>query len=135
MVKTADMVKALGLEILYLGNDDSLHIETSEVSRPGLQLAGYWDYFARERTQLIGKAEASYLETLEEKDRRERIRKLMSYDIPCVIICRGMECFPEMLEAAQERGVPVFRSKENYWKAMGKYYSLCVRAVSAFLKF
>ena len=113
MVKTADMVKALGLEILYLGNDDSLHIETSEVSRPGLQLAGYWDYFARERTQLIGKAEASYLETLEEKDRRERIQKLMSYDIPCVIICRGMECFPEMLEAAQERGVPVFRSKEN----------------------
>ena len=113
MVKTADMVKALGLEILYLGNGDSLHIETSEVSRPGLQLAGYWDYFARERTQLIGKAEASYLETLEEKDRRERIRKLMSYDIPCVIICRGMECFPEMLEAAQERGVPVFRSKEN----------------------
>ena len=113
MVKTADMVKALGLEILYLGNGDSLHIETSEVSRPGLQLAGYWDYFARERTQLIGKAEASYLETLEEKDRRERIRKLMSYDIPCVIICRGMDCFPEMLEAAQERGVPVFRSKEN----------------------
>ena len=113
MVKTADMVKALGLEILYLGNGDSLHIETSEVSRPGLQLAGYWDYFARERTQLIGKAEASYLETLEEKDRRERIQKLMSYDIPCVIICRGMECFPEILEAAQERGVPVFRSKEN----------------------
>ncbi len=113
MVKTADMVKALGLEILYLGNGDSLHIETSEVSRPGLQLAGYWDYFARERTQLIGKAEASYLETLEEKDRRERIQKLMSYDIPCVIICRGMDCFPEMLEAAQERGVPIFRSKEN----------------------
>ncbi|MBE5766291.1 MAG: HPr(Ser) kinase/phosphatase [Clostridiales bacterium] len=107
------MVKALGLEILYLGNGDSLHIETSEVSRPGLQLAGYWDYFARERTQLIGKAEASYLETLEEKDRRERIQKLMSYDIPCVIICRGMDCFPEMMEAAQERGVPIFRSKEN----------------------
>jgi len=78
-----------------------------------LQLAGYWDYFARERTQLIGKAEASYLETLEEKDRRERIQKLMSYDIPCVIICRGMDCFPEMMEAAQERGVPIFRSKEN----------------------
>ena len=110
MVNSYDLVRALKLDTLVKSKTPALNIETPEVNRPGLQLAGYWDYFACERPQLLGKAETSYLEMLPCEERHARIAKLLSFDLPCVIICRNLECFPEMLSSAQERGIPVYRT-------------------------
>ena len=117
MVNSYDLVRALKLDILVKSKTPTLNIETPEVNRPGLQLAGYWDYFAYERPQLLGKAETSYLEMLPCEERQARIAKLLSFDLPCVIICRHLECFPEMLTIAQERGIPIYRTDQSTTKA------------------
>ena len=117
MVNSYDLVRALKLDILVKSKTPTLNIETPEVNRPGLQLAGYWDYFAYERPQLLGKAETSYLEILPCEERQARIAKLLSFDLPCVIICRHLECFPEMLTIAQERGIPIYRTDQSTTKA------------------
>ena len=44
---------------------EDIQITTPEVNRPGLALAGFYELFEQERIQLIGKAEHSYLESLE----------------------------------------------------------------------
>ncbi len=110
MISVKKMVNALELEVLVEGNAKKLSIEGSDLNRPGLQFTGFWDYFAYERPQVLGKVEMTYLEMLDEKTRYERLSRFYSFDIPCVIISRNIEVFPEMLELAAARGIPLFRT-------------------------
>ena len=54
MVLEADLVKALKLKTIIASPDGKLNIGVSNVNRPGLQLAGYWEFFGYERPQLLG---------------------------------------------------------------------------------
>ncbi len=110
MVKVKDLVEALQLETIVPARSSKLPIESSDINRPGLQFTGFWDYFAFERPQVLGKVEMTYLEMLDAKTRYERLSRFFSFDVPCVIICRNIRCFPEMEELAAARGIPVFRS-------------------------
>ena len=110
MVREADFVKALQLERVIAPEGKTLPIEVANVNRPGLQLAGYWDFLGYERPQLLGKVEMTYLSMLDDATRRERLAKFFSYDLPCIIICRGLPCFDEMLVLAAARKIPIYRS-------------------------
>ena len=110
MVREADFVKALQLERVIAPEGKTMPIEVANVNRPGLQLAGYWDFFGYERPQLLGKVEMTYLSMLDDATRRERLAKFFSYDLPCIIICRGLPCFDEMLVLAAARKIPIYRS-------------------------
>ncbi len=83
-------------------------INKIEVNRPALQFAGYFNYFDSDRIQIVGRIEHSYLESLDPEERRLRIRKVLSFHMPCIIMCKGIEPFPEVLEYAREFDVPVF---------------------------
>ena len=95
MIVAADIQKTLELELIHAGSNKRLNIEFSDINRPGLQLAGFWDYFPHERPQVLGKVEMTYLEQLEPLLRYERLKRFMSYNPPCVIICRSIRC-PQM---------------------------------------
>ena len=86
---------------------DKVIINTPEVNRPALQLAGFFEHFDKERVQVIGNVECAFLDNMEKKNRIWVYDKLMSSGIPCLIICRGVEPDKELLEAAVKYGVPV----------------------------
>lgn len=88
-------------------------ISSSEVNRPALQLAGYFEFFENNMVQIIGKVESSYLDRLEPMFREDVLHKLFSFDFPCLILCNGLPLFPEIAIFAKEFGVPVFRTKER----------------------
>ena len=87
-------------------------VKKKEVNRPALQLAGFYQSFDYERMQVIGRVEHSYLLSLGEEKRREAIRAFFSYKIPCLVLCRDMEIFPEMLEYGREFNVPIFHTSQ-----------------------
>ena len=87
-------------------------IVSSEINRPALELAGYFEHFAEERIQIIGMVEYSYLESLEDEVRTERYRKLLGFNVPCVIMCRDYEPDEEVLRIAGERGIPILGSPD-----------------------
>lgn len=118
MVKAADMMKALNLVELAPPPGPMLAIETSDINRPGLQLAGYWEHFAHERPQLIGLVEASYLGSLDRAQRLERLRQFVSYDIPCIIVCRAIDNLADLIELAKGRGIPVYMSSSDTTKVV-----------------
>ena len=60
-LKLKQFAKDLGLAILYDGGREEVEITTASVNRPGLQLSGYLHYFAKERVQIIGKVEMTYI--------------------------------------------------------------------------
>ena len=110
MVRESEFVKALGLKRIIPCESKTLPIEVANVNRPGLQLAGYWDFFGYERPQLLGKVEMTYLSMLDDRTRRDRLAKFFSYDLPCIIICRDLPCFDEMLVLATARKIPIYSS-------------------------
>ena len=68
--------------ISHAGKEKQPCIRMADLCRPGLQFAGYFDIFAFERPQVIGKTEMAYLDNLPEDVRCERLERYFSYDIP-----------------------------------------------------
>ena len=113
MIREKDFVEALSLTRVYDAKQKYLPIGVSNSNRPGLQLADYWDFFAYERPQLLGKVEMTYMSQLDERVRRERLTKYFSYPLPCIIICRGYPCFDEMRVYAAAHNVPIYSTKKE----------------------
>ena len=89
---------------------DGIKITNFALNRPALQLAGFFDYFENDAVQVMGLVEHAYLEKLEPIFREQVLRQLFSYKFPCLIVCHGLEIFPEIRIFASEFGVPVFRT-------------------------
>ena len=89
-------------------------ITQSDVNRPALQLAGFFDYFDDGRLQVIGKVEDAFLEKLDPDERKSRFSRLLTFtSIPCIIICRDLGPYPDLLECAKEHGIPIFHTEEG----------------------
>jgi HPr kinase/phosphorylase len=86
-------------------------IRDSEISSPGLALAGYTERFARGRIQVLGETEVSYLSSLDAHARRKAVELLLSFDSPLVIATKDLELPPVLLELAEEKGVPIVVSQ------------------------
>lgn len=110
MIDAKDFQEALGLECLLPPQGEGWEIRMADVNRPGMQLCGFYEYFAFERLQVLGKVEMTFLEKHSPEERRRILEPYFSYRLPCVIICRGLEPPPELLEAAGRSGVAVYRS-------------------------
>lgn len=85
-------------------------ISSSELNRPGLALAGYYDVFSSERVQLIGLTETSFLQNLSARERTLRLRAMFKFDIPCLILTRSLEALPELAKVMQEEGIPLLQT-------------------------
>ena len=59
-VMTSDLIKALKLDIIYRPEGVETYIDTPDINRPGLQLAGFLKNFQYERVQIIGQTEYLY---------------------------------------------------------------------------
>lgn len=113
MIYEKDLVSALKLEIIVPSTTGELAIEEADVCRPGLQLTGFWDFFAWERPQLFGKVEMEYLLTLNEETLNSRLNTFFGFSLPCVIVCRNYEIPDAMLSCARRRKCPVYRTSAN----------------------
>jgi HPr kinase/phosphorylase len=87
-------------------------ITTSDVNRPGLQLVGYFEHFGEDRIQIIGMVETSYLEGFSSEERLKLLDKYFCHGFPCVVVTRGLEVFPEMIEVSNKYGIPVLRTDD-----------------------
>jgi HPr kinase/phosphorylase len=100
----------LKLRLVAGGKGLKRRIMVPELNRPGLALAGYFDYFANRRPQVLGMVEINYLHSMEPALRRRRIRELLLRRVPCVIIGRNFLPPHELPEEADRERVPLFRS-------------------------
>ncbi|MFC9600299.1 HPr(Ser) kinase/phosphatase [Peribacillus butanolivorans] len=109
-VRTKDIVDAFGLELISGEEGINRPIVTSDLSRPGLEIAGFFDYYPADRVQLLGMTEMSFFNRLNEPDRIQRMEELCRDFTPGIIITRGQEVPIELIEASERESVPVMRS-------------------------
>ena len=107
------LVQELGLQVEYAATDyESIHLTVLDLSRPGLQLAGYFHHFEPVRLQVMGNVEISYLAKLDPADRLIAFDRLFSFKIPGLIIARNTSPDPECLAMAKKHNITLLRSKE-----------------------
>ena len=112
-VTLGQLITEFQFELIYGPEGfEKIEITTDDVNRPGLQLAGFFDYFEPQRLQIMGKAENAYVEQFDEAKRMDIFEKLCATGIPAVIITRNIEVFPELIEAAKKYDVAVLRTNE-----------------------
>jgi len=109
-VKVADLVRQFQLELVCGENGLKRSITTADLHRPGLEMAGYFAFYPKERVQILGRTELSFLESLPPEDRRDRMRRLCAEETPCICVCRGLDVPAELVESASEADLPVLRS-------------------------
>ena len=108
-VTVEKLIKDFDMEILSEG-EKGLEISVNDINRPGLQLSGFYNYFAPERIQVIGKAEWSFLENMGIELRKKRIDKYFSFNLNCLIITRDLDPQEELLKAAIKNKIWLIRT-------------------------
>lgn len=112
MVVTVKMlVEKVKLSVIY-GDEELLakEITTADISRPGLEMTGYFDYYSPERLQLLGMKEWSYLMKMTEHNRYQVLIEMFRPETPAVVVARNLDIPEEMHRAAKERGLAILQS-------------------------
>ena len=123
-VKVIDLVNALQLEIIT-GDEEALQreIKISDISRPGLELTGYFTYYSYNRIQLFGSKEITFAQRMLPEERLMVMRRMCAPEIPAFVISRGLEVPKELIQAGDEAGIPVLRSSVSTSRLLGQLSS------------
>ncbi len=102
-----DVIEKFNLTLVSGHEGIGRYITTSDISRPGLEMAGYFTHYPASRVQLIGKTELSFFEMLPSNLKKERMLRLCSQETPVIVVSHGMTVPQELIEASNENSVPV----------------------------
>ena len=101
-------------EKLYVSKDyEEVLVKCADVNRPGLQIAGFFDYFDKNRIQILGKVELTYLSQFPYEKRYNLLKPLFAQKVPAIIITRAMQAGPEIIELAKEFDVTLLRTEQS----------------------
>ena len=109
-ISPAAFAEELGLHTVYAG-EKNIAFNTTNVSRPGLFLAGFTDYFGENRVQVLGNAEIEFLRKMDKPAERRCLELLLQREIPCIIVSRNRSIPESLLELCKTYKVPLFRSE------------------------
>ncbi len=113
-LRARDLLELRGnpLQLECLTGDVGLdrRLPDSELSSPGLVLAGYTARFLPDRMHVLGETEITYLNALDPADRLQRLRDFFGFPLPVVFVTKGQELPPEMIELARGHAIPLLRS-------------------------
>lgn len=112
-VTLARIMKEMMLETIYMPHEPSqILVSSAEVNRPGVELAGFLEFYDKNRILVCGHTEFSFLKQYDSETRAMRLDDLLSYKAPALILSREMEPLEEMLEAARKYEVPILKTTE-----------------------
>ncbi|MCM1106013.1 MAG: HPr(Ser) kinase/phosphatase [Blautia sp.] len=107
-VSVAKIAELLDLKCFTCGLDlKKRRVSNSDVNRPALQLAGYFEHFEKSRIQIMGNVEYAYIQQMNDEEKRVRYEAFLQLDIPCIIFCRDLQPGNILLELAEKYGVPL----------------------------
>ena len=129
--KLSKLSEELRTDIVYPSADfEDVLIYTGDVHRPGLQLAGFYDYFDPTRVQLVGRMESAYLEKFSSEERLKKWESLCEQKMPAIIMCHGAEITDELIAAAEKYDVTVLNTTANTTETMATIIRIVRREVA-----
>ncbi|MGX4601466.1 HPr(Ser) kinase/phosphatase [Faecalimicrobium sp. JNUCC 81] len=112
-VSIKDIIRDLDLEVVYMPENKDYYVYSQDINRPGLQFAGYFEYFAHDRIQIVGKTEYNFFSYIDDETRENVLDKFFSYEIPALIVSRELEVKPDVIKYAKKYNRVVLSTQRN----------------------
>jgi HPr kinase/phosphorylase len=108
-----DQRQELQLEQLTESLASSVEITVSDIHRPGMALMGFVENFLPERIQILAQTELTYLATLTPGGVRSASDRLFQFQMPLIVVCKGLEVPPYLVQRANQTQTPVLRTPQS----------------------
>lgn len=114
-VKLTKLIRDISVIKVYQGENfiSDKNIAVSDIYRPGLELTGYFDFYPKQRIQLLGRTEISYAARLDHDLRKKVFDKMCTSETPCFLISRSLPIPDELKDAADAAKIPILQSSES----------------------
>lgn len=106
------VIKGLSLEVLSGNKGIMRKVTKQSLSKPGIELAGMFDYYEHDRIQVLGSKEEAFFRSLSLNEKKERVRMLFQKEPPAFVFSKNVHIPKLFLDLGDEFGIPVLRS--NY---------------------
>lgn len=107
VVTINDIVKTLNVHFIFGEEFGDREVTISEVSRPGLILTGYSEFYQSGRIQLIGRTESGFLASKSSEERTDIFSRMLQPETPAIIFTHLEQAPEEILPIAKRLGVPI----------------------------
>ncbi|WP_323703031.1 HPr(Ser) kinase/phosphatase [Mammaliicoccus sp. Dog046] len=120
MISSSKLIEQFNMEVI--AGKSGLHrkITETDLSRPGLEMAGYFSHYSSDRIQVLGTTELSFYNLLPDEDKEGRMSKLCRPETPAIIITRGLEAPQELIDSCDKDNTPLLRTDASTTKLMGQ---------------
>lgn len=119
-VSVIDIANDLNLDIVYMPKDKEYFVYSQDINRPGLQFAGYFEYFAYDRIQIVGRSEYTFFGNIDKETRENVLDRFFSYEIPVLIVSRDLEVRDDVIKYAKKYNRVVLSTKRNTTRLINK---------------
>ncbi len=124
MYKVIDLMNEYNLELLSGKDGVQNNIEKEQVSRPGLELAGLFEFYEYDRVQVIGSKEVTFFGWLNKEDQEIRTKMLFEKNPPAFIFSKNADVPEVFIRYSNEFNVPVLRSQKKTSALLSGLYLL-----------
>ncbi|MEW9672817.1 HPr(Ser) kinase/phosphatase [Ammoniphilus sp. 3BR4] len=129
-ISIQEIVQKMELEVVTGDGGLSAYVFHDDIHRPGIAFTGFLEHFPKERIQLLGRQEITYLHSLSHADRDRRIGDVVKQHPPCFIIARGQEDLTYFEKHCMEENVPLLRTPEKTTKFLSKLNNFLEKALA-----
>jgi HPr kinase/phosphorylase len=112
--------RALDLELVAGADGLNRHITIPHTQKTGLALSGFDAYLRGGRVLVFGESEVRYLEGLSTDDRTSVLRRVLTHELPCILITDGFAPPPELSIETDRARVPLLRTRAATPEAMAR---------------
>ncbi len=118
----AELVKAFDFEVMSGSDKLDTLIEETQLSRPGIELAGLFDFYENDRLQLLGSKEVTFFKGLEPRIQQKRVKRLFEHGPPAFIFSRNADIPDDFIKEGNAYGIPVLKSPQRTSELASRLY-------------
>ena len=122
-VKVSDLVNVNNLTVLAGKEGLNAKITEDMIQRPGLEFAGFFDYFDSKRVVLVGSKDYSFLTMQTIDKQRENVERIFQENPPCVVFSKNIKVDELFLEMGEKYSIAVLQSNLKTTPTSAKLYT------------
>lgn len=111
------------LELLAGKDGMNKLITVDEISRPGLEFTGFFDFFDPLRVVLVGSKDASFFSGLSDDVKNKNLNHLFELNPPCLVFSKNVKIDELFYKYAEKYNIPILRSNLKTTPTSSKLYT------------
>lgn len=118
-ITVGELAKNVRLKVLQGEEYLDRPITTSDICRPALEFAGYFEHYPAMRIQLLGITESAFAAEIAADKRRDYLERMCTDQTPCFVISTDLPIMAELKVAAKKARIPILGTHLTSSRVLG----------------